>query len=241
VDHLVADRDGLRVLCDAQAVAVDDGQQRAKDAARDATVVQREVFEVVERPSAKRAARACARCRLRRRRQGRHLAVRRIDDQRRVAEGANTELVTQERADVDGEVTTRLVALRALGELLGCQLRAIGLIARPIHRHAAKVVGAPSALEARVPPRRARRLPVLVDVGCGRRLGGHAAQRRNQRGIVVLCGRGCGQSADGERENRPVCEARGHGALLFPQAFPDYNRPMIARANGTSPAARPCA
>ena len=65
VDHLVADRHGLRVLRDAHAVAVDDGQQRADHAARDAAVVQREVVEVVERPRAERAARLRARRRLR--------------------------------------------------------------------------------------------------------------------------------------------------------------------------------
>ena len=109
------------------------------------------------------------------RRQRGHLAVRRVDDHRRIAERAKAELVAQERADVDREVAAALDFLRALREFLLCQRRAVPLVARPSHRHAAEVVGAPSAFEARVPPRGARRLPALVDISRGRRLGRHAS------------------------------------------------------------------
>jgi hypothetical protein len=56
VDHLVAEGHHARRLHDAVAVAVDDAQHRADDAARDAAVVEREVLERVERAVAERAA-----------------------------------------------------------------------------------------------------------------------------------------------------------------------------------------
>ena len=49
VDHLVAERHHARRLHDAVAVAVDDAEHRADDAARDAAVVEREVLGRVER------------------------------------------------------------------------------------------------------------------------------------------------------------------------------------------------
>ena len=55
VDHLVADGHHARRLHDAVAVAVDDAQHRADDAARDAAVVEREVLGGVERAVAERA------------------------------------------------------------------------------------------------------------------------------------------------------------------------------------------
>ena len=54
VDHLVADDDLVRCLHDAQAVAVQH-RRDARDPARDAAIVEREVAEVVERAAPERA------------------------------------------------------------------------------------------------------------------------------------------------------------------------------------------
>ena len=223
------------------AVTVDDRQQRAEHAARDAAVVQREVVEVVERSRAERAARARVPGRFGGRRQRRHLAVRRIDDQRRVAERADAELVAQERADVDGEVAAGLVALRALRKFFRRQRRAVGLLLRTIHRDAAEVVGAPNALEARVAPRGARRPPALVDISRGGGFGGDGAQARRGRGRVFLRDDGRRhQSRDGQRERRPGSMSNRHRIPLVGRRRASQSPTIIqACSHGPTPPGSP--
>ncbi len=98
VDHLVADRHHARRLHDAVAVAVDDAQHRADDAAGDAAIVEREVLRCVERTVAERAAVARCAALLGLGRDRRLPAVGRVDDERGLAERASCE-VAAERAD----------------------------------------------------------------------------------------------------------------------------------------------
>src|SRR6185503_13242345 len=84
VDHLVDDRHVARRLEYLRAVVVDDGQDRAREAARDAAIVVTAVRVRVRGSAAllKLAQRGLPLLRLRRERG--HAAVRRIDDQRRL-------------------------------------------------------------------------------------------------------------------------------------------------------------
>ena len=81
VDHLIDDRDVRRSLEDLRAVVVDDGQHRAREAARDAAVVVATIGIRIRGPAALaiRAQGSLALQRLRRER--RHPPVRRVDDQ----------------------------------------------------------------------------------------------------------------------------------------------------------------
>ena len=97
VNHLVADRHHARRLHDAVAVAIDDTQHGADDAASDAAIVQQKSSGVLKGPSPNvprsRGARrwlAAADRRL--------PAVRRIDDERGLAE-RTARVVATERAD----------------------------------------------------------------------------------------------------------------------------------------------
>src|SRR5690606_24874393 len=122
-DHLVADRDGPRMLRDAHAVAVDHRQDRAEHGARDAAVVEVAVREGVEPPRSERAAAA-----RRRQREARgcllgHASVRRIDHERRVAERAHAPFVLQKRA-LRGGLAAALIRACALRELLRRETRA---------------------------------------------------------------------------------------------------------------------
>src|SRR5690606_32335673 len=104
-----------------------------------------------ERPRSERAAAA-----RRRQREARgcllgHASVRRIDHERRVAERAHAPFVLQKRA-LRGGLAAALIRACALRELLRRETRARAETLRAIQRHAAQVVGAPDALEARVAP-----------------------------------------------------------------------------------------
>ena len=68
---------------------------RSDDAARDAAVVEREVLGRIERSVAEGALIARGAALLRFRGKGRRPAVRRIDDQRRLAEGASGEVAAE--------------------------------------------------------------------------------------------------------------------------------------------------
>ena len=154
--------DLVRRLRDADAVAVEH-REDAADAARDAAVVQAEVGEGVERALAERADvghRLPAGGGGRRHR--RDLAVRRIDDERRVAERADAELVAQEGLLVDRPVAGGFVAAGPAGELLRRERLARAHRRLPRRRNAAHVVARPDAVEIRMPPRGARRLPVGI-------------------------------------------------------------------------------
>src|SRR5690606_17791737 len=148
VNPLGGDRDRVRALKDANAVAVDRRTHAAIDPERDAAVVEREVLESVERPGAESAP---ARRRLRSLPAGlaqrRRPTVGRIDDQRREAERARAPLVAQERLFVHRAIAARLLRARALEELLLRQELLRGELARAIARNAAHVVGAPRAFE----------------------------------------------------------------------------------------------
>ena len=74
------------------------------------------------------------------RRQRRLAAVRRIDDERGVAEGADPVLVAEERLLVHGAEAVGFVTARALQELLLGEVLAVGVLRRTAHRHAAHVV-----------------------------------------------------------------------------------------------------
>ena len=84
VDHLVAERDEARRLDDLVAVVVDDRHHRADDAARDAAVVRAELVGALESGLLHVGAAGVLLPRLAFRRHRRHLAVWRIDDQRRL-------------------------------------------------------------------------------------------------------------------------------------------------------------
>ena len=215
VDHFVADRHRLGVLDDAHAVAVDDRQRRAEHAARDAAIVEREVLERVERAGTERAAIAVRRTGAPGRRHLRNSAVGGIDDERRITERADTPLVAQERFTIRGEVFAAFVAARALLELLGRQRRPRAEILGPLRRHAAHVVRAPDAFEARVAPRGSGRFPIAIaSRGC-RRLRGHCAHRRRRGGgaAAALSARRsseCKGDAGSERAKNRCCDTN-HG------------------------------
>src|SRR4029079_8166724 len=141
--------------------------------------VEREVVEAVERPGAKRAD-AGLRLLLRQRLGGQRRAppVGWIDDDRRVAEGADADLVAQERFLIHRAESAGLVAAGALQELLRRQRDAIGLRRGSFLRNAAHVVGRERSLNIGMAPRRARRLPAWILDLCSRRLGWNRTQRR---------------------------------------------------------------
>ncbi len=95
VDHLVRDRHDSRALEDLDAVAVDRGVHAVADTAADTAVIQREILERIEPVVAERAVLRLP-ARASRIGDGRLATVRRIDDQRRVAERARAPLITQE-------------------------------------------------------------------------------------------------------------------------------------------------
>src|SRR5215203_400826 len=77
--HFVRERDDARSLNDSVAVAVDDLEDRAADAAGNASLIEREVLRSVERAWAVGTSRH--RAALYRRQNLRHPTVRRIDEQ----------------------------------------------------------------------------------------------------------------------------------------------------------------
>src|SRR4029453_8544744 len=103
---------------DPDAVAVEHGQDRANDPARDAAVVEREVLESVERARPKGPAVAVGGARAASRCHGRHLSVRRIHDERRVPECPHTVLVPEDRLLVDSPIPRTLVTGGAAGAFL---------------------------------------------------------------------------------------------------------------------------
>ena len=156
VDHLVADGHHARRLHDAVAVAVDDAQHRADDAARDAAVVEREVLRGLERPVAERAlvARGAALLGLGGER-GR-AAVGRIDDDRRLAEGATGEIAAEGADRVLGVLDAVFDLLLPRRELLVGLIERVAERLRTGGRNAARVVARPHALQIGVAPRRPR-------------------------------------------------------------------------------------
>jgi hypothetical protein len=176
----------------------------------DAAVVEREVIEVIERPGAERAARPVRGQLFAVRRKLRHLAVRRIDDERRIPEGTGTEFVAQEGLIRDSRGGG--VVGHAFVELLGRQRQSVGLLRRPIHRHTAEVVGVPDALEARLPPGCSGRTPALVDISGGGRLGRDRAHRCRWRRRLRK-GRRRGKSGAQEHERKLGSARKGHADL----------------------------
>src|SRR4029079_5095000 len=98
------------------AIAVDSRHERSDRAACDAAVVQREVLHLLPRPDAKRSLRT--RTRAGGRRQRRHAAVLRIDDERRVAERPRALLVAEGAGPRVVDIARALTIFRALRELL---------------------------------------------------------------------------------------------------------------------------
>ena len=206
VDHLVGHGHLGRALRDPDAVAVDRRQHRAEEPARDAAVVEREVLELVERSRPEGAdARDGLRARLAGRGELGDAAVRRLDDERAVAEDARAPLVAQEGLLFLLALVAALLLGRALHEFLGRERLARALILGPVARDAAHVVDAPLTVEARVAPRGAWRAPFRVLVErCGR-LGGSGPLRARRR---------AGPSADPlrRRARRDEARDREHGA-----------------------------
>src|SRR5262249_4586700 len=119
------------------------------------------------------------------RRERRHAAVRRLDDERRVAERARAPFVAQERLFFRRAILAALLLARALVELLGRQLFARALVLGPVARDAAHVVDAPLAVEARRAPGSARSLPFRILHERRRRLGWNRALRVRRRARTV--------------------------------------------------------
>ena len=169
VHHLVGDDDRVGRLYDSRAVAVDHRQPRTCQAARDAAVVVVEVLDGVEGTHAvgtrDGAARACFR------RERRDPAVRRIDDERGVAEVARALFIAEGACSRVVEITRLAALTRALREFLVGEVLARPELRRARHRHAAHVVARPDALEIGMAPRQLRRCPLRVDDGSGRRFG----------------------------------------------------------------------
>ena len=184
VDHLVDDRDVARRLHDLVAVVVDDRQDRAREAARDAAVVDC-CGRCTNRPGrgsgGARAARLDAVCAAAV--NARHAAVRRIDDQRRLAlrlaalepvrrrrDGARRRRrpacsrrsrARSRRCPALPAATARRLALREL--FVGEHVAEPKLLVA-LHRHADHLGAGPLALQIGIAPRRARD---GVRAGCG--------------------------------------------------------------------------
>ncbi len=152
VDHLVADRHHAGRLDDPVAVAVDDSHHRSDDAARDAAVVEREVLGRIERSVAESALIARGAALLCFRGEGRRSAVRRIDNQRSLAEGASSEVAAEGADGVLGVRDAALNLLLSRREFLVVLIQAVAEILWPRHRHRC-VVAAPDALQIRIAPR----------------------------------------------------------------------------------------
>src|SRR4030095_16327071 len=113
VNHLVADHDFVRRLQNPVAVPVDHRHDRANDPAGDAAVVQREALRIVERAFTEGSLVSRRPSFLGFRRDGWNLAVRGLDDERRLPERlVEPGAVTAERADgVLGRAARKVVPL----------------------------------------------------------------------------------------------------------------------------------
>src|SRR5690606_33287095 len=167
VQHLVRDRDLGRRLHDAHRIAVERRQDRARDAARDATVVVREIFHREERPVRLAATTG-----------GLTLpaffgelgdaSVLRVYDVRRVAERARAGLGRVERGKLEAAAVVALAergeagdaARRALLELFRSQELSRAELRRALHLNAAHVTARERALQIGIAPRQARHPPI---------------------------------------------------------------------------------
>ena len=203
VDHLVADRHPARALHDLVAVVVDDRQDRAGDAARDAAVVEAAIeigvgLTPVQFFAPRRLGVAlCLLASLRLRGKRGHPAVGRIDDERRLVlrlaalepvrrRGHRSADVAPGRRRGRFEIELGFVLRRLPRELLlalrefcfgehvpGSDLRIA------LHRHADQVGAGPLALKVRVAPGGAGN---AVGLGAGRRrsLADQCVRRQNR-------------------------------------------------------------
>ena len=172
VNHLVGEDEGVGRLQDPIAVAVRNRHHAADDAARDAPIVEREVLGAVEGTVPEAAAIPGRRPLQRLRRDRRHPAVRRIDDERGLPEGlgAAPESITAAGLHAGrghGVLDRLLVPLDSIGELLIGQLRPAGKLRGAFPRDATGAVAGPLALEIRVAPRRPGRRPFRRGGGFG--------------------------------------------------------------------------
>ena len=174
--HLVAQDDFVGSLENPHAVAVQHRQDRSNEAAGDAAVVEREILELVERAGPERSAIAVGGTRTAGCCHRRHLSVWRIDDERRVPERPDAELIAKDCFLIDRAIPRAFVTRCAASELLGREQLSRPVLRRAAHLNAAHVVARPDAFEIGMSPRGPRRFPVRILRLGRRRLGGNRAQ-----------------------------------------------------------------